>query len=136
MSTIASAQTVTGKWITFDSDTKKPKSEVEIYEKDGVIFGKITELFNVADTSKPVLCTTCKGDKKDQPIIGMNIIENMKPDGKEYKGGTITDPQSGKTYKCVLYVDPKDASTLVVKGYIGPLNKSQYWKRPDRKSVV
>ena len=53
----------------------------------------------------------------------------MKKNGSEFKGGTITDPKNGKSYTCVFYLDPKDINTLVVKGYVGPFNRAQYWKR-------
>ena len=35
------AQTVLGKWKTIDDNTGKQRSTVEIFEKDGKLFGKI-----------------------------------------------------------------------------------------------
>lgn len=128
-SQLISAQQVAGKWVTFDDETKKPKSEVEIYEHNGVYFGKVVALLNRPAGEKEVICEKCTGNKKNKPVIGMNIVENMKKEGAEFKGGTITDPKNGKSYTCVFYLDKKDPNTLVVKGYIGPFNRAQYWKR-------
>lgn len=126
---LLSAQGIIGKWVTYDDETKKPKSEVEIFQQNGVYFGKITSLLNRPAGEGEVICEKCTGEKKNKPVVGLNIIENMKKSGSEYKGGTITDPKNGKSYTCVFYVDPKDANTLIVKGYVGPFSRSQYWKR-------
>ncbi|MGL5682386.1 MAG: DUF2147 domain-containing protein [Marinifilaceae bacterium] len=129
---VANAQIVTGKWVTFDDETKKEKSEVEIYEKDGKFYGKVVKLYNLPTGVKEndVKCTKCKDAKKNAPVIGMNIIENMEYKDGEYKGGTITDPKNGKSYTCTFMLDPKDHKILIVKGHLGPFSRAQYWKRP------
>ena len=43
---VLTAQNVTGKWVTYDDETKKPKSEVEIYKEGDLYFGKVTALLN------------------------------------------------------------------------------------------
>ena len=42
---ITNAQSITGKWKTIDDETGKPRSVVEIEERDGQYFGKIIQLF-------------------------------------------------------------------------------------------
>ncbi|HPP88846.1 MAG TPA: DUF2147 domain-containing protein, partial [bacterium] len=103
---------------------------VEIYEKDGAFFGKIAKLLlKPQDT----LCEKCEGDLKNKPLIGLEIIKNMKKTGsvdaemgEEYAGGTVMDPDNGKTYKCKIWV--KD-DTLTLRGYIGFLYRTQKWFR-------
>ncbi len=126
------AQDILGKWVSYDDETKKPKSEVEIYEQQGKYYGKVIKLYNILANQNPedVICDKCKGDKKDKPVIGMNVIENLIKKGNEYKDGTITDPQNGKSYNCSVKIDPRDSNILIVKGSIGPFSRSQYWKRP------
>lgn len=128
-----SAQDILGKWITYDDETKKPKSEVEFYEKEGRYFAKIIMLYNLSEGVNPAtaVCDKCKGDKKDKPLIGLNIVEDMVKKGDEYKEGKITDPKNGKSYNCSIKIDPKDPNTLIVKGSIGPFSRAQYWKRPE-----
>ncbi len=124
---VAQAQTVTGKWKTIDDETGEPKSIVEIYEKNGKIYGKVIEILNPA--KKDAKCTNCKGDEKDKPILGLVIIKGLSKDGSEWNGGQILDPNKGKSYKCTISLDGKDK--LNVRGYVGIslLGRTQTWHR-------
>jgi len=59
------AQSVTGNWKTTDEKTGEDNSIVEIYEKDGKIYGKIIELLRPG--REGAKCTECKGADKDKP---------------------------------------------------------------------
>lgn len=122
-----SAQSVIGKWKTFDDKTGDAKSIVEIYEKDSKVYGKIIEILN--PEKKNDKCTKCSGQDKDKPLKGLTIIKGLKKDGKEYSDGEILDPSSGKLYKCTISLENKDK--LKVRGYIGisALGRSQTWTR-------
>lgn len=124
---------ITGLWKTVSDegdDKGKAKSHVEIFEKDGAYFGKVSRLLlKPQDT----LCTKCVGDLKDKPVVGMIIFQDMKKTGKiddtlgaEFAGGTIMDPDNGKTYKCKIWVK---GDVLTVRGFIGipTLGRSQQW---------
>ncbi len=123
------SQSVTGKWRTIDDDTEKQKSIVEVYIKGGKLFGKILQTWDddgVTPTNKN--CEDCKGALKDKPIIGMNIINGCKRDGKVWKGKKgILDPGNGKLYNVKIWL--KDANTLTVRGSIGPIGRKQTWHR-------
>jgi uncharacterized protein (DUF2147 family) len=119
------AQSIFGKWRTVDSETGQEKSIVEIYERNGKVFGKIIEIFDAS--KRDLSCKFCEGDDYNKPIMGLNIIKNMKKEGSTYKEGTIIDPQDGKTYRCRLQLDGKD--TLQVRGYLAVFYSTQYWKR-------
>jgi uncharacterized protein (DUF2147 family) len=114
-----------GKWKTIDDKTKQPKSIVQVWEQGGRVYGKIVKLLR-PDADPNARCDKCTGDKKDQPIVGLVIIEGMKADGDEWSGGRILDPENGKSYKCILKVE---GSKLKVRGYIGvsALGRTQYW---------
>ena len=119
--------TVIGKWKTIDDKTGKPKSIIEIYEKDGKIYGKIIDILNPAN--KKNLCTECSGTEKNKPVMGMVLINGLTKDNDEYNGGTIIDPTNGKIYKCYIALEAQDK--LKVRGYIGLsiLGRTQYWYR-------
>jgi uncharacterized protein (DUF2147 family) len=119
------AQSILGKWRTVDDDTGEEKSVVEIYKRNGKVFGKIIEIFDPKKRDLP--CIYCEGDDYNKPILGLDIIKNMEKDGSAYKNGTITDPQDGKTYRCRLKLEGKD--TLQVRGYLAIFYSTQYWKR-------
>lgn len=118
---------VTGRWKTIDDETKEAKSIVEVFEKDGKIYGKVVEILNPA--RKDSKCQNCKGDDKDKPILGLTIIKGLKKDGAEYTDGDILDPQKGKLYSCTIKLDGNDK--LSVRGYMGIslIGRSQTWYR-------
>ncbi len=121
------AQDVTGKWKTIDDDTGEAKSIVEIYKKDGKMYGKVVEILN--KSKKDALCVDCPGDSKGKRIEGLVILKDLKKDGNEYKGGTIMDPNNGKVYKSHMALDGADK--LKVRGYVGfsLLGRTQVWHR-------
>lgn len=120
------AQSVVGKWKTIDDETGKPKSVVEITEKDGVLTGTVIEILTEKKDAK---CDKCEGARKGKPIEGLTIISGMKKDGKEYSGGKILDPTKGKEYKCIIKLN--GANKLDVRGYVGisAFGRTQTWTR-------
>jgi uncharacterized protein (DUF2147 family) len=121
------SQTIFGKWKTIDDETGKEKGIVEIYEKNGKVYGKIIDILDIEH--KHNKCEKCKGDDKNKPILGLIILKGLVKDGEIYDGGNITDPKNGKSYHCKIELDGKDK--LIVRGYIGiPLfGRSQTWIR-------
>ncbi len=119
------AQSILGKWRTVDDETGEEKSVVEIYEKNGKIFGKIIEIFDASKRDLP--CKFCEGDDYNKPILGLDIIKNMEKDDAVYTDGSITDPQDGKVYRGRLKLE--DKNTLQVRGYIAFFYATQYWIR-------
>jgi uncharacterized protein (DUF2147 family) len=121
-----------GKWKTIDDETGAPKSIIQIWEEDGVLYGKILELFLEPDEDPNPLCDECKGELKDQPILGMIILKDLKQSGAQWKGGTILDPDNGKVYKCKIEVI-ESGNRLKVRGFIGfsLLGRTQYWEKVE-----
>lgn len=130
----AFAQTGTpaGLWKNIDDETGKPKALIRITESNGVLTGQIEKLFRDANEDQNPKCDKCEGARKDQPIIGMTILSNLKKDGDEYAGGEILDPNNGKVYKSKLHLTD-GGKKLSVRGYIGVpmLGRSQTWVRQD-----
>ena len=125
--TISYAQNgVEGIRQAIDDRDNEPSSHIRIEVNNGVLTGSVVKLF---DVEPDILCTNCKGAKKDQPVIGMEIIYNMKEDDGTWEGGRVMDPEDGKVYKCKLYLDDKD--TMKLRGYIGipALGRTQTWYR-------
>src|SRR5262245_61661128 len=89
-----------GKWRTIDDQTGKPRSIVQISEKDGKLYGKSLELIDPEEPNPK--CRKCPGDSKDKPVVGLTILWDMKKAGNEWSGGKILDPKNGKVYKCSL----------------------------------
>jgi uncharacterized protein (DUF2147 family) len=129
LSTSLTAQTVFGKWNSFDEDTNEIESVIEVYEKDGKAFAKIVQITD--PERQEATCFKCKGSRKDQKILGMNILTGLKKKKDEWSGGKILDPKNGKEYKC--YIKLLDDNTLKLRGYIGfsLLGRTAIWKRAE-----
>lgn len=121
------AQSPVGVWQNIDDETGKPKAHIQIYEVNGVLYGKILKLIN-PDEPNPK-CTKCPGNFKDQPVEGLQIMWGLKKEGNEYTGGQILDPKKGNIYKCKIEL--VDNNKLKVRGFIGVslLGRTQYWYR-------
>jgi uncharacterized protein (DUF2147 family) len=118
-----------GKWKTVDDKTGAVRSEVELYEQGGKLFGKIVSLPEPNDPGgKPKTCTKCPGPDKDKPIVGLVIIKDLSLSGDRYKGGTIMDPEDGKVYKSEVWVED---GKLKVRGYVGMFYKTQTWLKAN-----
>jgi len=122
------AQSPIGLWKTIDDETGKAKSHVQIYEQNGALYGKVVKILTVGKEN--AVCSECDGTKKNKPINGMIILEDVKKVGKKkWDNGEILDPNKGKTYSVSLELE--NADKLKVRGYMGfsLLGRTQYWHR-------
>jgi uncharacterized protein (DUF2147 family) len=116
-----------GVWKTIDDKTGTPKALVRIFERNGELFGKVETGLS---ERKERVCDLCKDERKNKPIVGMEVIRHMKKSGDEYVGGEILDPDSGKVYRCKLRVED-GGKKLDVRGFLGfsLLGRTQTWIR-------
>ena len=116
-----------GKWKTIDAKTGKARSEVEVYEQGGKLFGKITSIPELTGRSgTPKVCTTCTDADKDKPIVGLVILKDLVLSGDRYQGGTITDPEDGTMYKAEVWTEE---GTLKVRRSFGKFSRTQTWRK-------
>lgn len=123
---------VIGKWKTIDDATHQPRSIIEIYEEeDGTLSGRVDDIFLRDGEDENLTCTKCKGDKKDQPVMGMVVLTGLEKKSEDrWAGGTILDADNGKTYSCKVEVI-ENGDKLKVRGFIGVslLGRTQIWIR-------
>jgi len=123
------SQSPVGIWQTKDDNTGEAKSHVEISEKGGTVTGQIVKLL-LSDPNS--LCDKCKGEFKNKPVLGLDIIQKLKRKGEKWSGGTIMDPENGKSYKCSIWFEDEDAKTLYVRGkHWTGLYRTQTWTRVE-----
>lgn len=121
-----------GRWKTVDDKSGKVKSIVRIWEDKGKLFGRIEKLFRDPREDPDPVCVACQGELKNARVIGMTILTNLSPDGDEWSGGRIVDPENGKSYKCSLKVS-EGGKKLTVRGYVGfsLLGRTQTWLKAE-----
>ena len=126
----AQTDSAVGVWQTIDDHTGQPKALVQISaDANGDLSGKVIKGLGANDQPDR-RCTACSDSRKDQPILGMTIIDSMKKTGEGYDGGHILDPENGKVYRCKMHTED-GGQKLVVRGYMGIslLGRSQTWVR-------
>ena len=126
---VLAQMTPVGTWHTIDDETKEVKSEVQIVDNGGVLSGKVTKLLR-KQAKQDAVCDKCTDDRKDKPMIGLEIIRGAKKaDGKDvWEDGKILDPEKGSTYS--LRLTPIDGGKkLEVRGSIFGIGRTQTWVR-------
>jgi uncharacterized protein (DUF2147 family) len=118
--------TVLGKWKTIDDETGRERSIIELYEQDGLLFGRVIKTFPFENEDPNPICDKCSptDPRYKQKISGMTILQNMKKSGDVYTAGNILDPKNGKVYSCKLWIEN---GKLMVRGYWGPFFRTQTW---------
>jgi uncharacterized protein (DUF2147 family) len=121
-----SQHSIVGKWLTIDDETNKPRSTVEIFEKNGKYYGKVISLVKVPGEDPDPKCDKCaaEDDRYNKKIIGLEILRDMQRLGNEYAEGTILDPNNGKIYRCKIWIEDNN---LKLRGYWGPFFRTQTW---------
>lgn len=118
------AQSIEGVWKTIDDKTNEEKSYIDIKVVNGIASGNISKLLLSPPDTK---CKKCKGKKKNQALVGMEIISKLSKDKDEWNGGKILDPETGKTYKCSIWLDN---GNLKVRGkHWTGIYRTQTWYR-------
>ena len=63
---------------------------------------------------------------RKRPVIGLTILKDMKPDGKNKWEGTIYNADDGYTYSSVMKLS---GDKMKVKGCVAFICKAMYFKR-------
>jgi uncharacterized protein (DUF2147 family) len=119
-------QNAVGHWRVVNSDGTSG-GQVETYLENGKLFGRATQV-RPGRTPQDV-CDKCSGEYKNRLILGMVIMRNFHPEGDDWVGGTVVDPENGWEYKGKIWTVGKDG--LHMRGYIGIslLGRTESWVR-------
>ncbi|MEY3134750.1 MAG: hypothetical protein RJA39_632 [Pseudomonadota bacterium] len=126
---MALANSPVGQWHTLDDKTGEVKSVVVIFEQQGVVRGRVEKVLR-KDADPAAKCDKCSDDRKNQPVVGLEIIRGAKKaSGKNvWEDGEILDPENGRTY--TLRLTPiENGAKLEVRGSFGPIGRTQTWVR-------
>jgi len=121
--------TPVGLWRNIDDKTGQAKAEIRITENAGAVNGRIEKVLR-KDAKPDEKCVECRDERKDQPMVGLEIIRGAKKaESKDvWEDGKILDPENGREYR--LRLTPiEGGSKLEVRGSFGPFGRTQTWVR-------
>jgi len=121
-----SADDVVGKWINSSGE-----AHIQIYKKGNAYFGKIVWLKSPNyDNGKPKVDEKNPSVKlQSRPILGLEIVKDLKFTDDYLDYGIIYDPKSGKTYSSKITLKGNNQKNL--RGYIGLslIGRSEVWTK-------
>ena len=119
-----------GLWRNIDDKTGEAKAEIRIKDNGAGALHGVLEKRLAKDAKPEDVCSECKDERKDKPLLGLEIIRNAKKaEGRDvWEGGKILDPENGRNY--TLRMTPiEGGKKLEVRGSFGPFGRTQTWVR-------
>jgi uncharacterized protein (DUF2147 family) len=128
MSGAALAGQPMGTWLSQDGGTK-----VHLSDCGGKLCGVVVWLKEATDpkTGKPKTdIHNPDASKRARPMMGLQVVQGLTPDGANRWSGSIYNADDGNTYSAHMTVG--DGNTADVQGCVlGVLCKTQKWTRAE-----
>ena len=126
LSSLLSAQDITGYWKRLNPETGNTQCVITIYEYQEEYFGRIVSTYDDQGKMKDNLHNPVYRAEKvaGSPFYcGMDLLLNLQEEGSKYRG-RIINPKSGKFYDCSVWV--RDGN-LVIRGEFMFFGRSETW---------
>lgn len=124
-STLASFADPIGTWLT-----EEGKATVRVEDCGGALCATILSLRepNDAKSGKPKTDNNnVDASKRNRPIVGLQILMALRPQGANKWVGQIYNPEDGKTYDANVVLE--NAGVLKVQGCVLFICETRTWRR-------
>lgn len=127
-------QRLSGHWRAIDAETETAYAVIEFVQAaDGTFSGFVRTLLQGPEQPAPAqTCDKCTGARKGAPVVGMEVIWNLRPDGERFVDGSVIDPDSGRIFRCrVRVIDRGERMDLTVYERFAIFGFTERWVRTD-----
>jgi uncharacterized protein (DUF2147 family) len=137
-----------GLWLSVDNKSSAIQSGWELYQNNGVLYGKMLSAVGVSPSARAVKCKESypgfplEGKVNQMPLLGTPWIFGLRRErAGSWRDGYIIDPSNGNRYQCKITYHPADgkqfkAEALEMRGEIGlGIGGSQFWIRATREQI-
>ena len=116
-----------GRWTTLDDKTGKPMTVTEVYlAKNGTLAAKV-----VQNLGLPATCTSCSGEYKGKPVVGMVTLWDLKQKGGTWGDGSGYKPSEDTRFKVKSLTLVDGGSKLEVTGCKAVFCRTATWVRAN-----
>lgn len=123
-----------GNWRAIDAESETAYAIVEfVHTPTGTLSGFVRTLLQGAEQPAPAqTCDKCTGARKGSPIVGMEVIWNLRPDGERFVDGSVVDPDSGRIFRCRVHViDRGERLDLTIYERFALFGLTERWVRTN-----
>lgn len=126
----AASDTVYGLWLTEEETATVRIADCGAGPMAGTPCG-VVETAEIPEGEPTTDVNNADPTLRDEPIIGLTMLDGFERDKDKWKKGRIYNPEDGKSYKSSIRLDKDDPDILKVKGCIAFLCQTQEWTRVD-----
>lgn len=116
-----------GSWKAVDGDGTT--SIIEVYLEEESLSAKITQLRDRNGKEINPICTSCRGELENQPVVGMRFIWGLRKQGARWVAGKVVNLRPGLGQGIIASCElERSGNQARILGTWGPFSGSDRWE--------